>query len=495
MIDIKLEPLGKTIRVEHNTALQDVLFDYGIEFPCGGDGTCGKCKVRIIDGDLPINDIQRRCFSQEELSKGWRLACQCFVKESLTLELAQWEMSILSDDYILKSSGRAGYGVAVDLGTTTLAAQMVDLRSGNVVGVRTALNPQAQYGADIMSRIQYALADKGAQRLQRLIRVQLLSMIQELIADMAPANLQIDKIVIVGNTAMHHLFCGVDITPLSAVPFEPENDGEFSRASEEIDWQLPGKPTVLFLPCLGGFVGSDVLAGIVATGLHENAEMTALVDLGTNGEVVVGNRDRILCASTAAGPAFEGAKISMGMRAATGAISRIKLENRQMINHVIGGGSPQGICGSGLVDAVACSLDLGLIDKTGKITHPDPVIKIGDMIKITQQDIRELQLAKGAIAAGFDILIRRLGILKKDIGKVFIAGAFGNYINVGNAVKIGLLDFDHQRIIQTGNTALRGAKMALYGSSDYRFIIEKCAHVPLAGDEQFMEAFVDNMPF
>jgi len=495
MIDIKLEPLGKIIQVKKHTAVQDVLFDYGVEFPCGGDGSCGKCKVRIIDGDLPINDIQRRCFSQEELSKGWRLACQCIIKEPVTLELAQWEMSILSDDYLLKSSGREGYGVAVDLGTTTLAAQMVDLRTGNVVGVRTVLNPQAKYGADIMSRIQYALADSGSQRLQRLIRVQLLSMIQGLIADMIPANPQIDKVVIVGNTAMHHLFCGIDVTPLSGVPFEPENDGEFNRDSEDIGWQLPGNPTVVFLPCLGGFVGSDVLAGIVASGLHESAELMALVDLGTNGEVVVGNRDRILCASTAAGSAFEGAKISMGMRAATGAISRVKLENGQMINHVIGGGSPQGICGSGLVDAVAGCFDLGLIDRTGRIKHPDTVIKISDSVKITQQDVRELQLAKGAIAAGFDILVRRLGILKKDIGEVFIAGAFGNYINVGNAVKIGLLDFDHQKIIQAGNTALRGAKMALFGSLDHRFIIERCAHVPLAGDEQFMEIFVDNMPF
>ncbi|MCK4715383.1 MAG: DUF4445 domain-containing protein, partial [Candidatus Marinimicrobia bacterium] len=208
-----------------------------------------------------------------------------------------------------------------------------------------------------------------------------------------------------------------------------------------------------------------------------------------------GNRVRILCASTAAGPAFEGAKISMGMRATTGAISKITLENRQMISHIIGGGPAKGICGSGLVDAVACSLDLGLIDGTGKIKHPDSAIKISDLVKITQQDIRELQLAKGAIAAGFDILVQRLRILKKDVGKVHIAGAFGNYVNVENATKIGLLDFDHQKMVQAGNTALRGAKMALFSSSDYRSIIERCTHVPLASDEQFMEIFVENMQF
>ncbi|MBU4443573.1 DUF4445 domain-containing protein [bacterium] len=495
MIDIKLEPLGKIIQVEKHTALQDVLFDHGVEFPCGGDGTCGKCNVRVIDGDLPINDVQRRYFSREELSSGWRLACQCYVKEPVTLELAQWEMAILSDDSRLKISGREGYGVAVDLGTTTLVVQLIDLSSGNVTGVRTALNPQAKYGADIMSRIDYALTDNGAQRLRQLIRDQLLDMIQELTGDMAPVEPQINRVVIVGNTAMHHLFCGVDITPLSRVPFETENDGQFTWNSADIGWQIPGNPKIEFLPCLGGFVGSDILAGIIATGIHQSDEMMALVDLGTNGEVVVGNRKKILCASTAAGPAFEGAKISMGMRATTGAISRVALENRQMISHIIGGGASKGICGSGLVDVVACSLDLGLIDGTGKIKQPDSAIKISDQVRITQQDVRELQLAKGAIAAGFDILVQRLGILKKDVGKVHIAGAFGNYINVENALKIGLLDFDHQKMVQAGNTALRGAKMALFGSSDYRSIIERCTHVPLASDEQFMEIFVENMQF
>jgi uncharacterized 2Fe-2S/4Fe-4S cluster protein (DUF4445 family) len=495
MIDIKLEPLGKIIQVEKHTTLQDVLFDYGVEFPCGGDGTCGKCKVRVIDGDLPINDIQRRYFSREEITNGWRLACQCFVKEPVTLELAQWEMAILSDEFRIEISGREGYGVAIDLGTTTLVVQLIDLGSGNVTGVRTALNPQAKYGADIMSRIDYALTDKGAQRLKQLIRDQLSDMIQELTGDIAPVEPQVDRVVIVGNTAMHHLFCGVDITPLSRVPFETENGGQFSWNSADIGWQIPGNPKIEFLPCLGGFVGSDILAGIIAAGIHQSDKMIALVDLGTNGEVVVGNRVRILCASTAAGPAFEGAKISMGMRATTGAISKITLENRQMISHIIGGGPAKGICGSGLVDAVACSLDLGLIDGTGKIKHPDSAIKISDLVKITQQDIRELQLAKGAIAAGFDILVQRLRILKKDVGKVHIAGAFGNYVNVENATKIGLLDFDHQKMVQAGNTALRGAKMALFSSSDYRSIIERCTHVPLASDEQFMEIFVENMQF
>jgi len=495
MIDIKLEPLGKIIQVEKHTALQDLLFDHGVEFPCGGDGTCGKCKVRVIDGDLPVNEIQRRYISQEELSSGWRLACQCTVKEPVTLELAQWEMAILSDDSRIKISGLEGYGVAVDLGTTTLVVQLIDLGSGNVTGVRTALNPQAKYGADIMSRIDYALTDDGARRLRQLIRDQLLDMIQELTGDMAPVEPQVDRVVIVGNTAMHHLFCGVDITPLSRVPFETENDGQFSWNSADIRWQIPGNPKIEFLPCLGGFVGSDILAGIIAAGIHQSDKMMALVDLGTNGEVVVGNRARILCASTAAGPAFEGAKISMGMRATTGAISRVTLENRRMISHIIGGGAPKGICGSGLVDAVACSLDLGLIDGSGKIKHSESAIKISDQVRITQQDVRELQLAKGAIAAGFDILGQRLGILKNDIEKVHIAGAFGNYINVENALKIGLLDFDHQKMVQAGNTALRGAKMALFDPVNYHSIIDKTEHISLAADMEFQKVFVENITF
>jgi len=398
MIDIKLEPLGKTIRTEPNGSLQDVLFEFGVEFPCGGEGLCGNCKVRLLEGNLAINDIQRNYFTDAELADGWRLACQCLVTEPVTLELVQWEMQFLSDDKQFQTVGRTGYAVAVDLGTTTLVAQLIDLKTGNIIGTQTALNPQAKYGADIMSRIDYAKTDTGSEKLRILIRTIILNMILELIRDSKIEDATFKQITIVGNTVMHHLFCGVDITPLSKVPFETANGAEFIARAKDIGWLLPGNPELRFLPCLGGFVGSDVLAGIVSTELYNENELTALIDLGTNGEVVVGNRKKILCASTAAGPAFEGAKISMGMRATSGAISKVTLENGQMAVHVIGGGSAKGICGSGLVDAVACALDLGFIDKSGRIVTSDNKIVIQNTVVLTHQDVRELQLAKAAIA-------------------------------------------------------------------------------------------------
>lgn len=496
-INIKLEPLGKNVKIESGGLLQDILFEYGIEFPCGGDGICGKCKVRLLKGNLEINDIQREYFTAKELADGWRLACQCRVTEPVTLELAQWEMQILSDDQEFRIDGRNGYAVAVDLGTTTLVAQLIDLSTGIIIGTQTALNPQARYGADIMSRIEYAMTGPGSSKLQQLIRETIQNMILDMLSNgkIEIRNAEIVTIAIVGNTVMHHLFCGFDIDPLSSVPFETVNGAEFISKSKDVGWTLPGNPELRFLPCLGGFVGSDILAGIVATGLHNENGLTALIDLGTNGEVVVGNRDKILCASTAAGPAFEGAKISMGMRATNGAISKVTLEKGRMNSHVIGGGAAKGICGSGLVDAVACALELGLIDKSGRILDNSSKIIIQLPVVLTQQDVRELQLAKAAIAAGLEMLVQRFTTTLNDVGKVYIAGAFGNYINVDNAKRIGLLSSSFTNIIQAGNTALNGAKEIGIRNQEYQSILEWTRHISLGTDPEFMDRFVDNMNF
>jgi len=494
-IKIKLEPLGKILKIESGGSLQDILFDFGIEFPCGGDGTCGKCKIRLLEGDLGVNDIQQNYFTPEELADGWRLACQCRVTEPVTLELVQWEMQILADERDLGSSETGGFAVVVDLGTTTLVAQLINLQSGVISGTKTALNPQAKYGADIMSRIEYAMRPDGLKTLQRLIRNTIFSMIREMIRDCLSESCEIEQVIIVGNTVMHHIFCGFGVSSLSRLPFEAENAAEFDVTALDIGWDLPVNPRIRFLPCLGGFVGSDVLAGIVATGLHAGKALTALIDLGTNGEVVIGSREQILCASTAAGPAFEGANIFMGMRATTGAISKVTIENGQLSAHVIGGGPAKGICGSGLVDAVAAAIDLGLIDGSGRILTESGEIVIQAPVVLIQQDIRELQLAKAAIAAGLEILAKRLSITLADIKKLYIAGAFGNYISVDNALKIGLLHRSFSNIIQAGNTALQGAKYVLGGKDEYRSILKRCQHISLGADIEFMNRYVENMNF
>jgi uncharacterized 2Fe-2S/4Fe-4S cluster protein (DUF4445 family) len=266
----------------------------------------------------------------------------------------------------------------------------------------------------------------------------------------------------------------------------------------ELGWSLPGNPAARFLPCLGGFVGSDILAGLLATKLHESEKLAALIDLGTNGEIVVGNRERMLCAATAAGPAFEGARISMGMRAATGAISEVRVRDGKLLCHVLGNVAPRGICGSGLVDAVAAGLELGWISAKGRLANGESLTLAGP-VTLNQWDVRELQLAKGAIAAGLRILLEQWGATKDDVAQVFMAGAFGNYINYTSARRIGLLDFAAEKVRPAGNTALLGAKLALFSLPEhdgaYPQILGKMKHVSLNEDARFQETFVEEMVF
>jgi len=314
----------------------------------------------------------------------------------------------------------------------------------------------------------------------------------------ARESLALESIVIVGNTAMHHLFSGINVEPLAQYPFEPLAPGLQVFSARELGWDIAGDPKVCFLPCLGGFVGSDILAGILAVKLHERESLSLLMDLGTNGEIVLGNRERLLCAGTAAGPAFEGARISMGMRAATGAISEVWAEDRRLSCHVLGGAAARGICGSGLVDAAAASLDLGWVLPSGRLARKD-AIQIAPAVTLNQKDIRELQLAKGAIAAGVRILLEQWGASGEEVEQVFLAGAFGNYINQANARRIGLIEFPEDRIVAAGNTALLGAKLALFGLAhediSYSKILERTKHVSLNEAPGFQEIYADEMGF
>jgi uncharacterized 2Fe-2S/4Fe-4S cluster protein (DUF4445 family) len=255
---------------------------------------------------------------------------------------------------------------------------------------------------------------------------------------------------------------------------------------------------VRFLPCLGGFVGSDLLVGLWVTQLHRQTQCAVLLDLGTNGEIVMGNRDGVVCAGTAAGPAFEGARISMGMRAATGAIGRVELAQGVMDCGVIGGGPPRGICGSGLVDAVACGLDLGAVQPSGRLAKGSPW-ELAAPVVLTQRDIRELQLAKGAIASGLHLLAGQLGKRLKEVVRIHLAGAFGNYINRASARRIGLLPVSLDRVTPAGNTALLGAKALLFApdGTDWEFteLRSLARHVPLHEDPAFEDTYLQAMTF
>jgi uncharacterized 2Fe-2S/4Fe-4S cluster protein (DUF4445 family) len=396
-------------------------------------------------------------------------------------------MDVLTDNAGLAGAGKHGLGIAIDLGTTTIAAQIVDLASGSVLGVETELNPQASFGSDVMNRIRAALHGDD---LTSLVR----GALGKIIVRLAKGREQeIAEVVLVGNTVMHHLFSGRAVEPLSHAPFVSPNLGVQSFEPRELGWGLPARCTIRFARCLGGFVGSDILAGIIATGIAHSNELMALVDLGTNGEIAIGNRHGIVCASTAAGPAFEAGSIRMGMRAATGAISYVSLVGGEMKATVIGDVEPRGICGSGLVDAVAAGLRSGAILASGRVANGTKLFPVAEPVVLYQADIRELQLAKAAIASGFKLLLKRLGAEARDLKSIHLAGAFGNYVQIESAVLIGLIEAPHELVHAAGNTALRGAKMLLLTADEPA--LPTIEHVSLAADAGFQDEFANCMTF
>jgi uncharacterized 2Fe-2S/4Fe-4S cluster protein (DUF4445 family) len=457
--------------------LADQLFEAGVEFPCGGESACGGCKVRVLEGEVPVTPAMRDALSEQEIRQGWRLACCATAAARVVVEVEQWSLRVLTDEARVPIEPRPGLGAVIDLGTTTLVVQVVDLATGSVLRVETALNPQARYGADVMSRLQYDLRQPG--ELGRVIRQALGSML-----GVDPLR----EVLLAGNTAMHHLFCGLDVEPLTHAPFVSPTLGTCRFSDGELGWPGPA----VFLPCLGGFVGSDLLAGIVATGLDERERPCALFDIGTNGEVVVGSAQGIVCASTAAGPAFEGGRIGAGMRAGTGAIDSVHVRDGGLECHVIGGGAARGVCGSGLVDAAACGVELGLIRANGRLTSADKRLPLAGGIALAQSDIRELQLAKGAMAAGLRMLAGG------GVEKLHLAGAFGNYIRQGSARAIGLLPEDLP-VEPVGNSALRGVRALLLAPSSRQARLQKIAalvrHIELASDPDFQYLFGEMMAF
>ena len=492
-IRIVLQPLDRVIHVNRGTPFIDILNEVGIEFPCGGRGRCGGCRFRIIRGEVPLSDEHVALLKKFDLANDWRLACLCRAEHDVVLEIGQWDTLILADNTPFKHQPKSGFAIAIDLGSTTIVAQLMDLTGGKIVDVRRSLNPQSKYGADIISRIEFSLKGNGLAVLRDTIREKLGEMVHSLIGD---RTLDLNRVVIVGNTVMHHIFCGLDLESLSHYPFESVETGLVTLSPSELKWDLKEDIAVQFLPTIGSYVGSDILAGIIAADIHNSERTIALIDLGTNGEIVLGNHERILCASTAAGPAFEGINISRGMTATTGAISSVSCDSSGFKCHVIGNTRARGICGSGLIDAVQSIGEAELMDKRGHLKNDREKIALVHGISITQRDIREFQLAKGALAAGMQLLINQLEIDRHDIEALYIAGAFGHFIDVGKAIKTGLLEFPAEKIHKLGNAALIGAKMFLFlDESVLRDIKAITRHVSLESDLNFQDVFVDKMLF
>jgi len=489
-VTITLEPLGEKIIVNQGTPLTDVLHEYGVEFPCGGRGTCGRCKVRLVKGEMEPDAFHLEKLKKLGLGRDWRLACLCKADSDITLEISEFESIILADNSKFDFKPRKDFGIAVDLGTTTVVLQLVNLANGYIIDSVPFVNPQGRYGADIISRIQACL-DGEQEEMQQLIHEKIGMVIADILSK---HSVDVRKVILVGNTAMHHIFSGLDVRPLSYYPFESPDLGIQRFTPADLRWPLKENTDISFYPSIGSFVGSDILAGITATKMSESEKFIVLIDLGTNGEIVIGNREKIVCASTAAGPAFEGATISHGMRATTGAISSVSSDNDKFNCHVIGNVKAKGICGSGLIDVVALLLKQEKIGMFGEINSGLEQIKLMPRVYLTQKDIREFQLAKAALASGMQILLNKLGISFSEVDKVYIAGGFGNFLNIENVIYTGLIETTEDKIIKFGNTALIGAKIFLFEEEDFRSkILNKTEHINLEGDPAFQDIYIEKM--
>ena len=497
-----IKPLNISIEAQDNETLLSAQIRAGLspDAPCGGQGTCGKCLVKIIDETGTENIVK---------------ACQYKITSDTTIELLpQEESSKILEKGIKRSVAVApyvseGYGAAFDIGTTTVVCYLIDLKTGQQVSHASTLNPQRQFGADVISRCEYALAN-GVETLSSVIRSALNDLIKQVCADANIDIKNINIISVVGNTCMHHLLLNIDPKSLTVAPYEAVVRDEQIMKASDIGLDASEDAMVLVLPNIAGFVGADTVGCMLATQFDQLDELSLMIDIGTNGEMVMGNRNRMITCSTAAGPAFEGAKIDCGMRGENGAIDHVRCVDGKLECHVIGDVEAQGICGSGLMDAVAASLDAEIIDETGRIDEENEsvfalpennqlAIKLAGNVYLSQKDIREVQLAKGAIAAGIELMADELKIKINDIKKVYIAGAFGNYMNPHSACRIGLLPAAlEEKITMIGNAAGEGSQIALVNYNEFlhaQELIDKIDFIELASSPDFQDVFIDQLMF
>ena len=573
-----------------------------ITFPCGGQGTCGKCRVQIVEGNIPPTSIEEKTLSKDDISNGIRLACQskitsnCIIdippasRESAqqiltkgiqskkeikpsvwkkyvelkkpTLDNPKANLNLIreavktdfhADIYVIRNlsailneakykvtcvfsdgelisvekgdTTKIDYGVAFDIGTTTLVGTLLDLNTGEELALVSRTNPQVIYGDDIISRINFTITDKdGLDKLFYKISRELNDMISELSNKSGISIHNIYKVAIAGNSTMQHICLRVTPKSLAKIPFNLVVRDPVEIKAKKIGIDINPGALVYVLPSIAGFVGGDTVACILATQLHKEKNLKLIIDIGTNGEIVLGNNKKIIAASTAAGPSFEGARVSQGMRATIGAIEKVIIDEDVEYN-VIGNTAPFGICGTGLIDGVAELLKAGVIDETGRIVSQseykgnenirrriietekgnDFLLIDGHAARskrpifISQKDVRELQLAKAAIAAGIKVLQKELNVTDKDISEVYLAGAFGNFIRRTNAKRIGLIpNIPSEKIAFVGNASSSGAKLVLLSydmEKEAEHVSTQTNYIELSARSDFNENFMNEMMF
>jgi len=525
---VRFEPDGTSISIHGGATVLEAAEQAGIilDSICGGSGTCGKCSVAIegipqkvlacqyiVDRDLTvILEVGAKLFEQKILQQG--------VDRQIEIAPAIIE----ANRGLIKTPNRI-FGIAVDIGTSTVVAKLLDMVDGSCKGQAGATNPQIRYGDDVISRIIYAQTGEGLEKLNKSI----IGCINELVSQLCKqANVQrtnIYEITVAANTTMNHILLKLPTKQLGQAPYQAYSVEAHDVGAKQAGIDINAQGRLYSIENIAGFVGADTTAVAVAVGIDQVEKMTLIVDIGTNGEIVLGNKDALYAASCAAGPAFEGARISQGSRAVEGAIERVIINDEDIDIDVIGGGAAKSICGSGLIDAVAVLIEMGLLDNTGKLLPadkfsaklPEKIVKrliekngqpafilannetANESLILTQKDIRETQLAKAAIRAGIVLLQEKLNITDEDIEQVLLAGAFGNYIQRDSAKRIGLLpDVDVKKIHFIGNAACSGAEMVLVSKKarkQAKELSKTIKYVELANSDKFQAVFADRLMF
>ncbi|SKC04508.1 Uncharacterized 2Fe-2 and 4Fe-4S clusters-containing protein, contains DUF4445 domain [Lachnospiraceae bacterium] len=503
------------VEVTKNCTIGELLSENGIYMPaqCGGRGVCGKCRIRVQNGSLPVTGADRNCLTDAEIEDGIRLACMAEVtpdENELQIELL-WQdeenIHALGDESAGEIPDTADpqhdFGIAIDIGSTTLALSLVDITLRNAIGTVTAINHQRSFGADVVSRIQ-ASNDGHGEELQRIIRDDLNRGIDDLVQKYAVPKGKIRRITVAGNTTMQHLLMGYSCETLGVFPFEAVSLKQEDFTAEKVFNRTDlDSAVVTMLPGVTTYVGSDIVSGMYACGVFDREKPVLLVDLGTNGEMAVGNKDRILVTSTAAGPAFEGGNISCGTGSIAGAICGVEIDkdSKRPLIKTIEDAEPVGICGTGVIETTAELLRTGIMDDTGMLDEEwfDEGYELAPGISFTEQDIRELQLAKSAVRAGMEVLVKRYGIKPEELETVYIAGGFGFFLNMEKAADIGLIPREILPMVKpAGNTSLKGAVMALLDENANRImpeIAKKAEEISLASDTMFSELYMEYMMF
>jgi len=502
----------KTILVKEGESLLDAFIrqEIYISAPCGGKGRCGKCGIQVLNGNTWISDEDKKIYSEEELDAGWRLSCCLYPTEELEVSVSQSDESLfeaVGETENTEESGteEAFYHVAVDIGTTTIAMSLIGGESGKVFHTVTSVNSQRAYGADVISRIQ-ASVDGKKEELKKSIQKDLQDSMEKLLKETGVSGEDVGKIVIGGNTTMGHLLMGYDCDTLGVFPFTPVNI-DFIKGTEEIlGTDRFGKKEVVLLPGISTYVGGDIVSGMYAYDFTEKEDVCMFIDLGTNGEMGIGNKEKILVTSTAAGPAFEGGNITWGMGSVPGAICSVKIEGTETGVKTIREEAPQGICGTGVVETAAELVREEIVDETGALDEDYfddgfPLAKTpdGKEIVFTQKDVREIQLAKAAVRAGVETLLLRYGIKKEEVSKVYLAGGFGYKLNTDKAIAIGMIPEEWQeRIVAVGNSSLSGACKYLKdenGDKTIEKLVSISEEVNLSADKEFNEFYMNEMFF